>query len=928
MKIYKANRVWNLFLVFLFVIGGALLITIIGESQGSAAPAQVYIEEPSLTPPYDNDQCTSYWYEFTNILDEKAYLTVNVKDTGPFNSAEWLAEIPVSGYYTVEAFIPAEFLLFWPCSINKEFDSNTSNANYTIDHRAGSTLVSLDQSSVNDDWVSLGEFYYKEGDLARVHLVDQTGEDRLTRTVAFSSVRFTWVSEPPDEQFIPLVFHRYGLKVHIADTWTTDLDGRQKSAFVPFEPMLINIQVDNHLENAVLANIKITSSGLCSETIVDEWALLETGETTFDFPRAAPPANCKGIYTMTSKVIYDGREVEQTLPYLVYVSLEQAFDKCNIGTIGQMQTWWALSPYMAANLYIGGVSRACGNLGLNAEWVSAVHQQGWQFIPTWVGPQAPCSRYFHKIPWSSTAAYERGVLEAELAYEAALELGFGPGTSIFNDIENYGPNASDTCRQAVSSYIDGWTERLHELGFRAGAYGGVCSSYMSDWMPGEEPWSPVNELDEVWIAHWNRPTYDPYAVVATTICLSNTYWSPNRRIKQYAGDHNETYGGVTFNIDSNVLDLPLSNVQGGFQALLDEDEVATITMNNSPYLGEFQLVSREQGWTISNGKLFWTDDAGLSWKAIDFPQAGDSPVFGAHFLDELRGLVFLFSGKTGQPLVLSTLSGPQGSWRAFSLDLPDYAREIHSAYFDFIDPKTGWLSLKLATGSNFSLGELFQTQDGGRTWDQLNLPIGGPVRFVSAEQGWVAGGPGGGELYETKDGGHSWQPVQLAAALSGTVGFKSMPVFLNSEEGVMTRTSSRPGDPVLEILRTRDGGKTWALENHYDLPDGSYLDAPALLTSSGEGYLLTLPSSDSRLSRIAGRIAPFSLLESGSLPAGATHLEFLDDTGWVRTSEGTCRGQKRGLGEALLQDTYWSCSLETKLWKTTDGGRTWLDVTP
>jgi len=37
----------------------------------------------------------------------------------------------------------------------------------------------------------------------------------------------------------------------------------------------------------------------------------------------------------------------------------QGFDKCEIPTLSQLQTWWDNGPYKVVNLYIGGSSRAC-----------------------------------------------------------------------------------------------------------------------------------------------------------------------------------------------------------------------------------------------------------------------------------------------------------------------------------------------------------------------------------------------------------------------------------------------------------------------------------------------------------------------------------------------------------------------------------------
>ena len=39
--------------------------------------------------------------------------------------------------------------------------------------------------------------------------------------------------------------------------------------------------------------------------------------------------------------------------------------------------------------------------------------------------------------------------------------------------------------------------------------------------------------------------------------LPTSIWSQRSRIHQYRGDHDETWGGVTINIDSNLVDGPI-----------------------------------------------------------------------------------------------------------------------------------------------------------------------------------------------------------------------------------------------------------------------------------------------------------------------------------------------------------------------------------
>src|SRR6185295_2225996 len=73
------------------------------------------------------------------------------------------------------------------------------------------------------------------------------------------------------------------------------------------------------------------------------------------------------------------------------------FDTCLTPSSGAMSAW-AASPYRAVNMYVGGASRGCPNQpNLTASWVDTVVGKGWTLIPTYVGLQATCSNYSHRI---------------------------------------------------------------------------------------------------------------------------------------------------------------------------------------------------------------------------------------------------------------------------------------------------------------------------------------------------------------------------------------------------------------------------------------------------------------------------------------------------------------------------------------------------
>ena len=250
----------------------------------------------------------------------------------------------------------------------------------------------------------------------------------------------------------------------------------------------------------------------------------------------------------------------QSLSSQTEIFVGQGFDKCEIPTLSQMQNWITNSPYGAVNLYIGGSCRSCSNSALTASYVSQLSQQGWKFIPTWVGPQSACwgGSCGSRISNDPATAYNQGISEANAAINVAIDLGLasadGSGTIIYYDLEVY-DTTNTACRNAAKSFISGWTAQLHARGSEAGVYGSSCGSEISDFA------TISNIPDAVWAAHWLTPyQYRPDATVWDVACLSNSLWANHQRIRQYAGGHDETWGGITLNIDCNVIDGIVASV--------------------------------------------------------------------------------------------------------------------------------------------------------------------------------------------------------------------------------------------------------------------------------------------------------------------------------------------------------------------------------
>lgn len=236
--------------------------------------------------------------------------------------------------------------------------------------------------------------------------------------------------------------------------------------------------------------------------------------------------------------------------------IDQGFDKCEIPSLSDLQTWFTGSPYHAVNLYIGGALRACSNSALNMAYLKQLNAQGWKFIPTWVGPQPPCSVYSQRFSSDTTTAYNQGVAEADKAANALSNLGLtfadGTGSIVYYDLEPF-PKI-DACTAAAQSFLNGWSKQIHNRGHLSGLYGSTYGSHLSDFV------SLSNPLNALWAAVWEHSDpderyYDPNVSVYGLPYLSDSVYNNHQRIRQYEGDHNETWGGLTIDgIDSDVLD--------------------------------------------------------------------------------------------------------------------------------------------------------------------------------------------------------------------------------------------------------------------------------------------------------------------------------------------------------------------------------------
>jgi photosystem II stability/assembly factor-like uncharacterized protein len=236
-------------------------------------------------------------------------------------------------------------------------------------------------------------------------------------------------------------------------------------------------------------------------------------------------------------------------------------------------------------------------------------------------------------------------------------------------------------------------------------------------------------------------------------------------------------------------------------------------------LGRVQFGDSLRGWaTAADGQVMLTADGGESWRLVRLPGPRGGDLHDMQFQDNWRGWV------AGTQIARTEDGGETWHTRSRSASENGYvtANAIH-----FTDDSDGWL-----VGDS---GTLMRTTDGGVDWTPVPLPLPASehptlwdVTFVNAAQGWVAGEHGC--IFHTKDGGATWvrqdHGVPVARALpdseakrrDGVPQFETKPDplmvvairFADLEHGWAVGYYAGVEESV--VLRTDDGGATWATE--------------------------------------------------------------------------------------------------------------------
>jgi photosystem II stability/assembly factor-like uncharacterized protein len=253
-----------------------------------------------------------------------------------------------------------------------------------------------------------------------------------------------------------------------------------------------------------------------------------------------------------------------------------------------------------------------------------------------------------------------------------------------------------------------------------------------------------------------------------------------------------------------------------------------------------RLLDPRRGWAIAGQELYWTGDSGKTWRSITPAISIGTSLGSAFFLNQTRGWLLLCEPQGDDAQVTVASTGDAGAtWQLHTLATamevtlhadPFFCGRISRGRLFFLDERQGWALLDHTETMNSFVAELYQTADGGQTWQHLGSTSSGEFLFVSPREGWMraaccTGAPS--QLYRSQDGGASWHAQSIQG--SGADDEFFLPFFYAPGKGILPAALREDGIALsgLSFFMTLDGGESWSLKAAL-FPGPSVLDAGAV----------------------------------------------------------------------------------------------------
>ncbi len=233
---------------------------------------------------------------------------------------------------------------------------------------------------------------------------------------------------------------------------------------------------------------------------------------------------------------------------------------------------------------------------------------------------------------------------------------------------------------------------------------------------------------------------------------------------------------------------------------------------------------------------------------------------------------------------------------------------------DAVDANTAWSLGVPLFATSYQAAQVARTINAGQTWTVSNLPLNlanqeetTAFAAANATTAWVTtfgGTAGGGRILRTTDGGATWAVQSNASIYAGTDSYPDLIHFFSATEGITIGDAPSSGLPM-EMYTTTNGGVTWTPLT--TSPPTTGTEYPVTSAPAVVGNHIWFATNRGRVFHSPNKGLTWTTAAIGAGLIDPTSISFRD--------------AQNGL-VVFVDDA----SLNHLLYRTTDGGATWAPV--
>jgi photosystem II stability/assembly factor-like uncharacterized protein len=335
----------------------------------------------------------------------------------------------------------------------------------------------------------------------------------------------------------------------------------------------------------------------------------------------------------------------------------------------------------------------------------------------------------------------------------------------------------------------------------------------------------------------------------------------------------------------------------------------------APSLDSIHFLNELDGWGATETQIVRTNDGGITWHNVTPSNLSEAGYAIEMFVLDNSHVWLQKPDDTNYPNSGTLYRSTDGG-----ITWTNFTTPFSGGHLSFIDTNNGWMLADLGAGAGSNAVAVFQTSDGGENWKQTytndpnipnasdSLPLGGIKNGLTPfnmQTAWVYGvtyASGAVYLYRTDDGGANWKQESIplpAGAENAELVFEQLRFVSPTDAFLSMRLAS--SELMLAVYVSHDAGNTWSLTPTL-IPNGfmsDFISAQEAVIYNGEQFYVTRDAA--RTWMIIPPDIKFSETFAG--------MDFVNaSSGWVITMDPT--------------------NNQSSLYRTQDGGATWLPVVP